>query len=118
MSGPKHARHPDPRYIGVDLDEVWNAASSRVPELRAVLEKFLAGERARGRRRFLAAQYRNAASYRYLAMADREIQHVLSGRRFTDPSGSLIRTLSRMDVITVAESPAFTWMACARSIAL
>jgi uncharacterized protein with HEPN domain len=31
-------------YIGVDLDEVWNVASSRVPELQAVLEQFLAGE--------------------------------------------------------------------------
>ncbi|MGA3098188.1 MAG: DUF86 domain-containing protein [Bryobacteraceae bacterium] len=31
-------------YIGVDLDEVWNAASSRIPELRAVLEQFLADE--------------------------------------------------------------------------
>jgi uncharacterized protein with HEPN domain len=32
-------------YIGVDLDEVWNVASSRIPELQAVLEQFLAGER-------------------------------------------------------------------------
>ena len=31
-------------YIGVDLDEVWNVASSRIPELQAVLEQFLAGE--------------------------------------------------------------------------
>ena len=31
-------------YIGVDLDEVWNVASSRIPELRAVLEQFLGGE--------------------------------------------------------------------------
>jgi len=31
-------------YIGVDLDEVWNVASSRIPELRAALEQFLAGE--------------------------------------------------------------------------
>ena len=29
-------------YIGVDLDEVWNVASSRIPELQAVLEQFLA----------------------------------------------------------------------------
>ena len=29
-------------YIGVDLDEVWNVASSRIPELQAVLEEFLA----------------------------------------------------------------------------
>jgi uncharacterized protein with HEPN domain len=28
-------------YIGVDLDEVWNVASSRIPELQAVLERFL-----------------------------------------------------------------------------
>ena len=35
-------------YIGVDLDEVWNVASSRIPELQAVLEQFLAaGEGAR-----------------------------------------------------------------------
>ena len=26
-------------YIGVDLDEVWNVASSRIPELLAVLEQ-------------------------------------------------------------------------------
>jgi len=31
-------------YIGVDLDEVWNVAWSRIPELPAVLEQFLAGE--------------------------------------------------------------------------
>jgi uncharacterized protein with HEPN domain len=30
-------------YIGVDLDEVWNVASSRIPELQALLEQFLAG---------------------------------------------------------------------------
>jgi uncharacterized protein with HEPN domain len=29
-------------YIGVDLDEVWNVASSRIPELQSVLERFLA----------------------------------------------------------------------------
>ena len=35
-------------YTGVDLDEVWNVASSRIPELQAVLEQFLAaGEGAR-----------------------------------------------------------------------
>jgi uncharacterized protein with HEPN domain len=28
-------------YIGVDLDEVWNVAYSRIPELQAVLEQFL-----------------------------------------------------------------------------
>jgi hypothetical protein len=32
-------------YIGVDLDEVWNVASARLPELRAGLpEQFLACE--------------------------------------------------------------------------
>jgi uncharacterized protein with HEPN domain len=31
-------------YIGVDLDEVWNVAASRIPELQAALEQFLAGE--------------------------------------------------------------------------
>ena len=33
-------------YIGVDLDEVWNVASSRIPELQAALEQFLADERS------------------------------------------------------------------------
>ena len=33
-------------YIGVDLDEVWNVVSSRIPELQAVLEQFLADEPA------------------------------------------------------------------------
>jgi uncharacterized protein with HEPN domain len=33
-------------YIGVDLDEVWNVASSRIPELQAVLEQFLGTESA------------------------------------------------------------------------
>lgn len=33
-------------YIGVDLDEVWNVAFSRIPELQTVLEQFLAGEDA------------------------------------------------------------------------
>ena len=28
-------------YIGVDLDEVWNVASFRVPELEAALEQIL-----------------------------------------------------------------------------
>ena len=28
-------------YIGPDLDEVWNVASSRIPELEAALEQFL-----------------------------------------------------------------------------
>ncbi len=31
-------------YIGVDLDEVWNVASARIPELQAVLEQFLAAD--------------------------------------------------------------------------
>jgi uncharacterized protein with HEPN domain len=31
-------------YIGVDLEEVWNVASARIPELQAILEQFLAGE--------------------------------------------------------------------------
>jgi uncharacterized protein with HEPN domain len=31
-------------YIGVDLDEVWNVAYSRIPELQAALEHFLAEE--------------------------------------------------------------------------
>ena len=31
-------------YIGVDLDGVWNVASSRIPELEALLEQFLAGQ--------------------------------------------------------------------------
>ena len=33
-------------YIGVDLDEVWNVASSRIPELQVALEQFLATEAA------------------------------------------------------------------------
>jgi uncharacterized protein with HEPN domain len=33
-------------YIGVDLDEAWNVASLRVPELRAVVEQFLGTEGA------------------------------------------------------------------------
>ena len=28
-------------YIGVDLDEVWNVASFRIPELQVSLERFL-----------------------------------------------------------------------------
>jgi uncharacterized protein with HEPN domain len=31
-------------YIGVDLDEVWNVASSRIPELQAALDQYLSGE--------------------------------------------------------------------------
>jgi uncharacterized protein with HEPN domain len=31
-------------YIGVDLDEVWNVASSRIPELQAAIQQFLSGE--------------------------------------------------------------------------
>ena len=30
-------------YIGVDLDEVWNVAFSRILELQSELEAFLAG---------------------------------------------------------------------------
>ena len=33
-------------YIGVDLDEVWNVASSHIPELQVVLEQFLGDEGA------------------------------------------------------------------------
>lgn len=33
-------------YIGVDLEEVWNVASLRVPELQAALDKFLSGRSA------------------------------------------------------------------------
>ncbi len=33
-------------YIGVDLDEVWNVACTRIPELQAVLDDFLAREGA------------------------------------------------------------------------
>jgi uncharacterized protein with HEPN domain len=29
-------------YIGVDLDEVWNVAFLRIPELQTILEQFLA----------------------------------------------------------------------------
>ncbi len=32
-------------YIGVDLDEVWNVASSRIPELQTARKEFLARER-------------------------------------------------------------------------
>jgi uncharacterized protein with HEPN domain len=31
-------------YIGVDLDEVWNVASSRIPELQAASDQYLSGE--------------------------------------------------------------------------
>lgn len=33
-------------YIGVDLDEVWNVAYFRIPELRTILERFLAEQDA------------------------------------------------------------------------
>ncbi len=33
-------------YIGVDLDQVWNVAFFRIPELQAALEQFLTGEGA------------------------------------------------------------------------
>ena len=35
-------------YIGVDLEEVWNVASTRVTELQAALERFLSSEAALG----------------------------------------------------------------------
>ena len=31
-------------YIGVDLEEVWNVAYARIPELQAALEQYLGGE--------------------------------------------------------------------------
>jgi uncharacterized protein with HEPN domain len=31
-------------YIGVDLDEVWNVAFLRIPELQSDLERFLSDE--------------------------------------------------------------------------
>ena len=31
-------------YIGVDIDEVWNVACFRIPELQAALEQFLSEE--------------------------------------------------------------------------
>lgn len=31
-------------YIGVDLDEVWNVACSRIPELQVALEQYLGGK--------------------------------------------------------------------------
>lgn len=30
-------------YIGVDLEQVWNVASTRIPELRFALERFISG---------------------------------------------------------------------------
>jgi uncharacterized protein with HEPN domain len=33
-------------YIGVDLEEVWNVAVSRITELQTALERFLADEEA------------------------------------------------------------------------
>ena len=33
-------------YIGVDLDEVWNVAFLRIPELQTILEQFLAERNA------------------------------------------------------------------------
>ena len=32
-------------YIGVDLDEVWNVASTRIPDLQTVLDRFLTSNR-------------------------------------------------------------------------
>jgi uncharacterized protein with HEPN domain len=34
-------------YIGVDLDEVWNVASARIPELQAILDQYLDDENRR-----------------------------------------------------------------------
>ena len=31
-------------YIGVDADEVWNVAASRIPELQSALQQFLASD--------------------------------------------------------------------------
>jgi uncharacterized protein with HEPN domain len=28
-------------YIGVDIDEVWNVAYTRIPELQAALEQYM-----------------------------------------------------------------------------
>jgi uncharacterized protein with HEPN domain len=33
-------------YIGVDIDEVWNVASSRIPVVQAVPEQFLTNQGA------------------------------------------------------------------------
>ena len=35
-------------YIGVDLEEVWNVASTRIPELQSGVESFLSAEPAGG----------------------------------------------------------------------
>jgi uncharacterized protein with HEPN domain len=32
-------------YIGVDLEEVWSVASTRIPELQLILERFLTDQR-------------------------------------------------------------------------
>ena len=37
-------------YIGVDLEGVWNVASTRIPELQAVLEEHLAQNASEGSR--------------------------------------------------------------------
>lgn len=31
-------------YIGVDLEQVWSVASSRIPDLQLVLEQFLSAD--------------------------------------------------------------------------
>ena len=31
-------------YIGVDLEEVWNVAATRIPELQVTIERFLSTE--------------------------------------------------------------------------
>lgn len=36
-------------YIGVDLDEVWNVATSKIPELQAELEHFLGQDGQKGK---------------------------------------------------------------------
>jgi len=48
VGGIAGRRHPerggDIQIHGIDLDEVWNVASSRIPELLAVLDQFLAAD--------------------------------------------------------------------------
>jgi uncharacterized protein with HEPN domain len=31
-------------YIGVDLEEVWSVASTRIPDLQLILDRFLRGQ--------------------------------------------------------------------------
>jgi hypothetical protein len=49
-------------YIGVDLDEVCRVASSRIPELKAVLEEFS----RRRRSQFRAVPKRSKAARRFV----------------------------------------------------